>query len=61
MLYLILGAQCDPVVDMERMIIDLALLSEADYFVGAFSANGGRLIYELMAERAFEVSIACSY
>ena len=45
------GEQCDPVVDMERMLIDLALLSQADYFVGAFSANGARLIYELMAER----------
>ena len=40
--------QCDPVLDTERMLIDLALMSDADYFVGAFSANGARLNYELM-------------
>jgi hypothetical protein len=43
--------QCDPVLDTERMLIDLALMSETDYFVGAFSANGARLNYELMVAK----------
>lgn len=41
--------QCDPVSDMFRMMVDLELLRQSNFFIGAFSANGGRLVYELMA------------
>ena len=43
------SGQCDAVTDTYWMMVDLAVLSQTDYFVGAFSANGGRLAYELMA------------
>jgi hypothetical protein len=42
---------CDYVEDMKTMLLDLQLMSDADYFIGAFSTNVARMAYELMVAR----------
>jgi hypothetical protein len=42
---------CDAVEDFTTMMVDLALMRDCDYLVGAFSTNVARLAYELMVAK----------
>jgi hypothetical protein len=43
--------QCDPIEDIRTMALDMALMVESDMFIGGFSTNVARVVYEAMAAR----------